>query len=130
MAAVDQWWSGLTEPARDDVLQLWGNACENGPCHVKVSAVFIDDEERPQTGQDLWHDDFYEYLVNHEEYLLRVPGPHVCTAQPAAEAAVRAGFIPASFTCPIANSDCLMHKLLARAPGQSVSLQLTFEPSR
>src|SRR5262245_21166498 len=95
MSAVNNWWEGLTEPERDDVIELWQSVGFGQPCGVRVGVNFVDasgvDEER-----HLWHSDFYEYLVNHEVYLIdlerHIGG--VCTREAAARAAVRAGVIP------------------------------------
>jgi hypothetical protein len=69
--------------------------------------------------------DFYEYLVNHEIYLNDLVGTfHICSAHEQARAVLRAGFIPASFSCPFAKIDCPMRSLLGVAPGCSIALSL------
>ena len=69
--------------------------------------------------------DFYEYLVNHEIYLHDLDGVfHICSAHEHARATLRAGFIPASFSCPFAKTECPMRALLERAPGCSIALSL------
>jgi len=130
MSAVDGWWADLPEPARGEVIELWQAASASQPCIARVAARFVDAEEEKEDDDrpDLWHNAFYDYLVNHEVYLLDEKGPHVCTQQPAARAAVEAGFIPSHFACPVAHTDCLMRQLLQRAPGKSVRLRLEFAP--
>ncbi|MDB6109161.1 MAG: hypothetical protein JWR69_911 [Pedosphaera sp.] len=125
--AVDQWWAGLDEPARGEVIQLWLDASSGQPAVPYVSARFVDATD-PEESPELWHDDFYEYLVNHEVYLLYQYRFHICTQHPAARAAVASGFIPADFACPLAHQDCPMRQLLQLAPGRAVRLRLAFKP--
>lgn len=123
MQAIDEWWTHLGDAARSDALRLW-NDCretENG-LSVRVDARFVDDRDEA-TG--FWHSDYYDYLVNHEIYLFDVPGVHICTRQPSAAAAVRAGFIPHDFSCPAASSDCPMRQLLLLSSGKSVRLSVS-----
>jgi hypothetical protein len=69
--------------------------------------------------------DFYEYLVNHEIYLVDIDHVfHICSAHEHARATLRAGLIPASFSCPFAKSECPMRSLLGLAPGCSIALSL------
>jgi hypothetical protein len=92
----------------------------------------IEAEDGAQALGLFWHDDYYDYLVNHEVYLFQVPGHvvHVCTAHPLAAAAARAGCIPTGFSCPLRRPDCPMERLLSCAPGKSfcVSLSVRFKP--
>lgn len=127
MTAVEAWWTDLSEPARLDVIELWRTtsfdqrsvACvEAHP----VSAHLSDDHP------SYWHNDFYEYLINHEVYLIEEPGPHVCTQHPTARAAARTGFIPSTFSCPFAHRDCPMRQLLQLSGHQSPQLRLAFRP--
>jgi hypothetical protein len=116
----------LNESARGDVLELWSAASVNDPCRVHVTAEFVDEKDQ-ENDPELWHDDFYEYLINHEVIIESYKGPHICTAEPEARAAAKAGFIPADFTCPIENQDCLMRGILEPAQGKSVRLRISFE---
>jgi flagellar motor switch/type III secretory pathway protein FliN len=68
--------------------------------------------------------DFYEYLVNHEITLDDGPKYHICTQHEAAESVVRAGTIPATFSCPLGRSSCPMRRLLAIDPGRSLRLDV------
>ena len=130
--AVDAWWSGLDEEARGEVIALWLNAgggSEAG-CEVRVEGRIA--ERDAETGDDdsqLWHDDFYEYLVNHElkfdlEKPLRVF--HICTQLAEARAAVKAGFIPGDFRCPEVKHDCPMKGILEFTGGRGVRLRVAF----
>jgi hypothetical protein len=61
--------------------------------------------------------DFYEYLVNHEIVLDDGRRFHICSAHPAARAALAQGRVPAAFQCPRADSACPMRALLDALPG-------------
>jgi hypothetical protein len=124
---VDRWWAGLDEAARREVIQLWCHAGSDQPCVARVAARFVDADEA-EADPELWHDDFYEYLINHEVYPLDSPRRHICTQHPAARAAAAAGFIPADFACPLAHPECPMRQLLRLSPGKSVQLRLLFRP--
>ena len=123
MLAIDSWWSHLDDPAREDALRLWQD-CNGADSSllVRVEGHFVDDEE--DGSDDFWHNDYYDYLVNHEVYLLDAPRFHVCTAHPVSAAAARAGFIPADFTCPLQRPDCPMERLLNRSPGKAFRLRI------
>ncbi|MES2695208.1 MAG: hypothetical protein V4773_17165 [Verrucomicrobiota bacterium] len=123
--AVDGWWAGLEEAERREVIELWRNSGVGPSGLVRVAACPVnegDSEDR----STLWHNDFYDYLVNHEIYILRETPFHICTRHPAAQAAIRAGVIPAGFACPLAQDDCPMQRLLQAAPGKAMRLRLAF----
>lgn len=124
LRAIDEWWAHLDTSARSEALHLWYECsqAESGLA-VRVEAQFAD--ERDEDTGDFWHSDYYDYLVNHEIYLFDVPGVHICTQHPVAAAAVRAGFIPRDFSCPLQASDCAMRRLLAHAPGRSLRLRVS-----
>ena len=129
MNAVDGWWAELDEPARGDVIQLWRDACFNEPAAVRVAATFVDSRETEDQAT-LWHNDFYEYLVNHEIcFLANQRRSHVCTLHPAARTAVASGCIDAGFECPLSHEDCPMRRLLQITPGKSIRLRIAFAPS-
>jgi len=128
MSAVDGWWADLDEPARGDVIRLWEETSFSQPCVAQVGARFVSATE-PDHDPKLWHNDFYEYLVNHEICLLEPAPFHICTQHPAARAAVAFGFIPGDFVCPLAHLDCPMHRLLRLSSGKAVRLRITFTPS-
>ncbi|WP_038168403.1 hypothetical protein [Verrucomicrobium sp. BvORR106] len=124
--AVERWWEDLDESGRRDVIELWQETASAGPVEVRVSGVFVD---RGELGDDsgFWHNDFYEYLVNNEIYLLDPIQAHVCTRHPLARAAVQRGLIPDDFECPFSNGNCPMRGLLERDPGRSIRLGVTFK---
>lgn len=124
--AVDEWWSGLDEEARNDVIALWQNAGGSGECRVVVEGRIVELGDGAGENPELWHDDFYEYLANHE---LRFAPPqrfHICTQLAEARAAVKAGFIPGDFRCPEANHDCPMRRILEFTGGRGVRLRIAF----
>jgi hypothetical protein len=90
-----------------------------------VEAEFTDEEE---PGDD-WVPEWTDHLLSNPEVwvwavhrVIVVRTFHICSAHRAARAVLRAGFIPADFTCPLASAACPMRKLLDRAPGKSVRL--------
>lgn len=124
LRAIDEWWAHLDTFSRSEVLHLW-NECrqtESGLA-IRVEALVASDRDE-ETG-DFWHCDYYDYLVNHEIYLLDPPSFHICTRHPVAAAAVRAGFIPHDFTCPLQSGDCAMRRILAHSPGKSLRLRVS-----
>jgi hypothetical protein len=115
---VTQWWRRL---APNERRALRADAGRPPPRVVVrfVEAGHADDDPDAST-------DFYEHLVNHEIVIDDGPRYHICTAHPAARAAVAAGRIPAAFRCPRGRSDsaCPMRGLLDRAPGCDVRFSL------
>jgi len=130
MKAVDGWWSELDERARSDVITLWENAGGESGCTVRVEGRIVEEEEDARAGDDaeLWHNDFYEYLVNHEFNFAQPRVFHICTQLPEARASVKAGFIPGNFRCPEANHDCPMREILEFTRGKAVRLRIAFTP--
>ena len=134
-AVVCRWWADLTDKQRGQLVAEWDErremvffTPEPGDCWemlpVVIGGRFIP-KEQPLVSPE-WHADYFEYLLKYPELLVNAPAERVfalgCTAHPEARAALKAGCIPAGFTCPLANSECPMRKLLARAPGQSLVL--------
>lgn len=123
MVAIDEWWKQLDELARAEALRLWHDCGQSeSELSVRVEARFIEEQEEDV---GFWHSDYYDYLVNHEIYLFKVPGAHICTRHPVAEAAARAGIIPHDFSCPFGSTDCPMRRLLAVSPGRSLKLRVS-----
>ncbi len=127
MGAVEGWWSDLDDSARDQVIQLWRETSFGQSCEAFVSARYVENGEE-EDDEALWNRDFYEYLVNHEAFSYQLRRYHICTAHPKARAAVEAGFIPATFLCPLEEEQCPMRLLLRAAGGRSVKLQVGFAP--
>jgi hypothetical protein len=123
MKAIDEWWAELGRPARAEALHLWQdcNAAGSGLA-VRVEATFVDEQD--DSPHDFWHDDYYEYLVNHEIYLFDAPRFHICTRHPVAARAAQLGLIARGFACPFASGDCPMRNLLDLSPGRSVRLRV------
>jgi len=135
--AVGRWWVNVPPHLQDELRSHWeaeADTCafsqvpgvdglEWKDVPIAIGARFLpkdgDDDEA-----DGWNVDFYEYLVNNPELAIHVNNItyHICRSHPAARAALAKGLIPASFDCPLANADCPMKKLLAVAPGRSLSL--------
>ena len=138
--AVRRFWNDLDPAARADLALLYDERNETckylrteGPgkktrwwkLPVRVEGRFVvraDPEPR-----DLFPSlDFYEYLINHEVYLHELDGTrhHICSAHERARETLRAGLIPATFSCPLAKEGCPMRKLLDVAQGRSIALSL------
>jgi hypothetical protein len=117
MYANSQWWLSLTAQERDSMQQL---TTRRSP---QVVARFVDDAVSTDEGNNI---DFYEYLVNHEVYLLE-PTPHIrhiCTSHAAARERLEAGFVPSNFRCPRRDNTCPMRALLQCASGKAVRFEL------
>ena len=137
--AVRRFWRGLDGVVQTELDLLYDERAESsaylnkgtpgeGATWLKLAVrtegrlVTHEDGEPKDTFPNI---DFYEYLVNHEIYLHELDGVfHICSAHEQARAVLRAGFIPASFSCPFAKIDCPMRSLLGVAPGCSVALSL------
>lgn len=110
---VTRWWAGLTSAARASLKVHEGRA----PAGVMAKLVEeVSDEDA--------NVDFYEYLVNHEVYLVDAPPMHICTAHPAARAALAKGHVRASFECPRGERACPMRALLDAKPGRHVQFAI------
>ncbi len=132
MKAVDGWWSELDEQARGEVIALWQDAGGKSGCTVRVEGrIAEEDTSAADTGDDeaLWHNDFYEYLVNHELSFAEPRVFHICTQLAEARASAKAGFIPGNFRCPEANHDCPMREILEFTRGKAVRLRIAFTPA-
>jgi hypothetical protein len=123
---VRGWWQELDFDSRYQVFQLWKDcvaANEGQQIVACVEGEFIEEGSEPE---EVWHSDFYEYLVNHEEFFVQERRFHVCTQHPLARSAIEAGGIPASFNCGLSESACPMRRLLAVAQGKAFRLKLGF----
>jgi len=129
MLAIDEWWTHLDETSRSEALRLW-HMCghSENELQVRVEARFVD--EFDDEGDAFWHNDYYDYLVNHEIYLFQVPVFHICTRHPVAAAAARVGVVPHDFACPFASGDCPMGQLLRLSPGKSLRLSVSLGKKR
>jgi hypothetical protein len=109
---VTQWWRELAPDVRRALRPDGGRP----PARVVVRFVEAgqaDDDPDAST-------DFYEHLVNHEIVLDDGPRYHICSAHPAARAAVASGRILSGFRCPRGKVGCPMRALLDHAPGCDV----------
>lgn len=135
------WWASLGPAARTEFLQLWDERSDDTSLYgvvadgcirwhelpLELHGSLLDDEdpngrlERREGRQAL-----LEYISNHDDigfFFLDGKTFHICRAHPEARARIRAGLIPASFTCPLAERDCPMSAILAEAGGCSVRLE-------
>jgi len=127
---VGRWWQELDLTARYEVFQLWTDclaANEGQQIVAYVEGEFVEDEEMDSGG--FWHQELYNYLVNHELHFHNENHRHffhACTQHPLAKAAIEAGRIPSGFTCGLDENACPMKRILMAAPGKSVRLKLGF----
>ena len=128
MLAIDDWWDHLDEQSRSEALHLW-HECRNSDANlsVRVEARFVDEQE--EDSAEFWHSDYYDYFVNHEVYLFKMPGIHICTRHPLAAAAIRTGTVPHDFCCPFESAECPMRQLLKLAPGKSLRMSVSLHPT-
>lgn len=132
--AARQWWATLTPQQQLDFTLSWDQRADDGawfgavsdgvlewhPLPVELVGEFVD----PVNDADhhLFKQQLLEYVSNHEDIqFFMVDGAlHICRAHPAARGVIRAGRLPADFTCPNADDACPMRRLLARCPGKDV----------
>ena len=132
--AIDAWWGGLSEDARQELSRLCDervDACFFGVVaderdHVvpKVrGGRFVADDD--SWGFDEWGPSYFEHLIEHPELVLvwdlLVWDPaertfHTgCTRHPLARECWSSGAVPKDFACPFASGPaCLMRPLLGR----------------
>jgi len=111
----DQWWQQLA-PAERRALR---SRRESRPLHVVGRFVEPGDGEPTDDVTD-----YYEYLVNHEILLVDARPFHICSAHPAARAAVASGIVPSTFLCPRHDEACPMRQLLGTRPGRDLQLSV------
>lgn len=138
---VHAWWRRLRGTARRRLAALAdarGESCAYGRAPrrdgsvawygvaVAVRGRFRREDlcRRKDEEEDAFPVDLYEYLVNHEIFLAEERHYHVCTAHEAARAAVRAGVVPATFSCPLERPECPMRRVLDTSPGRALHLDV------
>ena len=135
---VNHWWIQLAEAERTELAAQWDakkDSCASAPStegsnggtksriSIQVCGNFVDEEL--QETEDEFPNDFYEYLVNHEIFLVDLQRTfHICTRHPEAQRAIRRGRIPAGFSCPFRSQECPMRALLSLAGRHAVALDL------
>jgi hypothetical protein len=135
---VNHWWAHLAEAERTELAAQWDtrkDSCATAPSaednkgetkpriSIQVCGNFIDEELRET--EEEFPNDFYEYLVNHEIFLVDLQRSfHICTRHPEAQGAICRGRIPVGFNCPFKSKDCPMQTLLSLSGGRSVTLRL------
>lgn len=136
-ATVDAWWSRLRAAERRELSALADPRAEScsysrtarsdgsSAWHgitIRLRGRFTE-KERPSV-EEAFPIDLYEHAVDRGIFLDDGLIVHVCTAHEAARAVVRAGFIPASFSCPLGRgTGCPMRRALDRSPGRSLLVQ-------
>lgn len=132
---VERWWRDLEVSHQAEVLQLWQDCGDLhfGPTRQGDQAMELRVTGTPQDPKSdhfegFWNHEFYDYLVNHEAFYFEEVRYHVCTAQPAAQAAIRQGSISPEFVCDLASPDCPMRSRLADFAERTIRLSITFVP--
>ncbi|MBL8622866.1 MAG: hypothetical protein JNK64_16235 [Myxococcales bacterium] len=118
-AALRQWRATLSTDARAGLaLPSWRDQ------PLTLIGAPVD----PELAYDaaLWTAQLVEYINSHEEvgFYLQERRFHICRVHAAARRVVRAGVIPAGFTCPRRAADCPFAAAAACVPGQAVQLRL------
>lgn len=134
---VDAWWSELDADARTQLLQLWEECAisEGGTALEPRIEAYVADEWNSHT-EGFWHNDFYEYIISHEDVGIYFERRYFigCTQHPLAQAAIKSGFIPADLTCELGSEGCQMQhglKDIALPPGShGLRLRLVFRKMR
>lgn len=131
---VLRWWAELNAADRQAAIAAWddeardrfftANPEDHDPLPVVIGGRFIPAESPLMSPE--WQADYFEYLLNHPELVLsnvvQIKRFGICTAHPDALAALKAGCIPVTFSCPFHSPDCPMRQLLDQCPNQSLQL--------
>lgn len=143
--SVDRWWSHLDAETQTQINLLWDTrqdfcayvfeSDETGDASWRRTPVLISGrfyEEDQPTPEEQWNADYFEYLLNHPDVLavaLMKPRTfHICSAHQKARDVLKAGKIPADFTCPYASKTCPLLTILQLDPGKSLYLSGTGSP--
>jgi hypothetical protein len=130
------WWASLAEDDRAELGASWvaedtaSAEVDDGALAVLLEARFVEPAGREafldREDERLAKQSLREWIEGHPEqpFFLAEQLFHICRAHPKAREAVRAGFVPADFSCPLANEGCPMRRLLAVEPGCSVVLSV------
>lgn len=136
---VEQWWGALERTEREALIALWYDcadqhfgAARETDYEMELRVVGTVHNPGSDTYEGFWNHEFYNYLINHEELYPHIEryGPHICTAERSAKAAICNGLIPANFKCDAASESCPMRKCLARFNGNSIRLSVIFVPKK
>ncbi len=132
---VNEWWNGLDDQSQGGLIELW-DACvsrvalapgsEETEMELRVIGTATDPDSDNFEG--FWNHEFYDFLVNHEEFYFEEKKFHICTSQPEARRAIEAGLIPADHVCPLDAALCPMRFAVDKAGGRSLRLSVDFVP--
>lgn len=124
-ADASQWWDGLTDEARTELVELCDARKE-----IFLFETFSEDHADLVTGGkflphddafgiDEWGEDYFQHLLDHPELVIVYDAElrtfHIgCSRHPIARACLAKGEIAADFVCPFAQGDCRMRKILGQ----------------
>ena len=127
---VENWWEKLSDENQKELHSFYQEKSRDPDQLVSIQFCgrFVEQETTDQ--KDIfWVNHFYDYIVNHE--LIVDESPWIggtCSANKAAERVLRKGLLPKDFSCPVADRDCLMMKLLnLNAEKRPMQFYLKFE---
>ncbi|MGB0522573.1 MAG: hypothetical protein ACPGJS_06420 [Flammeovirgaceae bacterium] len=118
---VAHWWDKLNKEHQQELADLYTEDYPNPNQFVSIylCGKFVE-QEVDNTHDVFWINHFYEYLVNHE--LIVAEHPHyvggTCSANKAAEHAIRKARIRHNFSCPNRDANCLMRQILNLEEGK------------
>jgi len=133
-SVVREWWVGLSETARSEIVWLcderqeecfFGVVPKGDSVPSVIGGRFIPHDDA--WGLSEWGPGYFEHLLQHPELVIDWESGrrtfHIgCTQHPAARACLTAGCLPADFKCPLGLQECPMQRLLAIAPNHNLQL--------
>jgi hypothetical protein len=112
---VGRWWATLAAGEKRGLRKVLADDLGRLPIvTVPLVARFADP---PAKAEDVETGDLYDWIVGHELEFFHPRTIHICSAHPAARAAVDDRVLHADFACPLGNVACPMRTLLDLAPG-------------
>lgn len=128
---IENWWEKLDAENQKELHSLYQNESfvdDNIMISIQLCGKFVE-QDKVLSSQPFWLNYFYDYLVNHEVFLidrvLHIGG--ICSSNNVAEQVFRNGFIPQNFLCPLKKENCLMKNLLEFEPKKSLQLFVRFQ---
>lgn len=143
LPAVERWWRALSDAERHSASEQWDErrethlfspqADETGAEDTweQVPAVtggrFVPRDDARREYKHDWFDDWYEYVVGHEEVFVLARFAvfrtfHICQIERAAQRVLAAGCLGTDFRCPRDASACPLHHVQAVAPKRAMYL--------
>lgn len=129
--AVENWWGKLSQDQQQELAPLYDEQFvdQDQMISIYLCGRYVEQDAEEAIDSRFWINQFYEYLVNHEIVIedckMHIGG--TCSANHAAESALRNARIKQSFRCPEQKASCLMRKLLSYKSGYDFQFYVRFE---